>query len=82
LRLFFKARAPDWTGFVKTQTFAVYWAVTIPLVFISYTAIQTQPAVKLMTFAVAGSIIGSQEHLLRHAKAGRQLHKNLLNQHL
>jgi len=64
-RLFFRARAPDWSGFIKVETLTVVWAVIICLLLTSYTAKQVQPVIRLMTFAVSGAIIGSHEHLLR-----------------
>jgi len=68
LQLFFKARAPDWSGFIKAETLTVFWAVIICLLLTSYTAKQVQPVIKLMTFAVAGSIVGTHEYLLRETK--------------
>jgi O-antigen ligase len=65
LRLFFKARAPDWSGFIRPETLSVYWAVILCLAITSYSAIQTQAVIKLMTFAVAGAVVGTHEHLLR-----------------
>jgi O-antigen ligase len=72
LRLFFRARAPDWSGFIKTETLTVYWAVTLCLTITSYTAMQTQPVLKLMTFAVAGAVVGTHEHWLRGLKTGKR----------
>jgi O-antigen ligase len=69
LRLFFRARSPDWSGFIKPKTLAIYWAVTLCLAITSYTAIHVQPVLKLMAFAVAGAVVGSHEHLLRSLKA-------------
>jgi O-antigen ligase len=71
LRLFFKARAPDWSGFIRPETLTVYWAVILCLLITSYSAIQTQAVIKLMTFAVAGAVIGTHEHLLRDSKLKR-----------
>jgi O-antigen ligase len=68
LRLFFRARAPGWSGFIKPETLTVYWAVIICLLITSYTAIQTQVVIKLMTFAVAGAVVGSHEPLLCDSK--------------
>jgi O-antigen ligase len=64
LRLFFKARALDWSGFIKPETLTVYWAVILCLAITSYSAIQTQVVIKLMTFAVVGAVVGTHEHLL------------------
>ncbi len=70
LRLFFKARAPDWPGFIKAETLTVYWAVLICLAFTSYSAIHTHGVgIKMMTFAVAGAVVGTHEYLLRRIKA-------------
>lgn len=68
LRLYFKARAPNWQGFIKPETLTVFWAVMICLMVTSYTAKQVQPVIKLMTFAVAGSIVGTHEIYLRRDK--------------
>jgi O-antigen ligase len=68
LRLFFRARASDWSGFIKPEVLSVYWAVIICLLITSYTAIQTQAIIRLMTFAVAGAIVGSHEHVLGRSK--------------
>jgi O-antigen ligase len=67
LRLFFRARAPDWSGFIKPETLTVYWAVILCLAITSYTAIaaQQQPAIRMMTFAVAGAVVGTHELSLR-----------------
>jgi len=66
LRLFFRARSPEWTGSIRPETIAVYWCVMIPFLVGSYTAVQNGDVVKMFTFAVAGGIIGSHEHLLRN----------------
>lgn len=68
LRLFFRARASDWSGFIKPETLSVYWAVILCLLITSYSAIQTQPIIRLMTFAVTGAIVGSHEHILGNSK--------------
>lgn len=73
LRLFFRARAPGWSGFIKPETLTVYWAVILCLLMTSYTAIQTQAVIKLMTFAVAGAVVGSHEPLLRDSR-GRTIY--------
>ncbi|MCB0167214.1 MAG: O-antigen ligase family protein [Anaerolineae bacterium] len=67
-RLFFRARAPDWPGFIKPETIAVYWAVIICLALTSYTAIIVHPLLKLIPFAIAGAVVGSHEHLLRRSR--------------
>ena len=65
LRLFFQARAPDWSGFIKPESLTVVWAVIICLMLTSYTARQVQPVIRLMTFAVCGAIVGTHETMLR-----------------
>lgn len=72
-RLYFRARAPDWRGFITPNTLTVVWAVLICLLFTSYSAKQVQPVIKLMPFALVGAIVGSQEYLLRPAKNRRQV---------
>ncbi len=72
LRLFFKAYAPDWQGFIKPGTISIYWAVLICLVFTSYSAIHSGPVIKMVTFAVVGAVVGSHEYLLRRPKTGTQ----------
>ena len=68
LRLYFKARAPDWSGFIKPESLTIVWAVLIVLLMTSYTAKQVQPVLKMMPFAIAGAVVGSQEYLLRQKK--------------
>jgi O-antigen ligase len=68
LRLFFRARAPDWSGFVKPETIAIYWAVIVSFAIGSYTRMQTQPIVKMIPFALAGAVIGIHQHMLRRLK--------------
>ena len=65
LRLFFRARAPGWSGFVKPEVIAVYWGVMLSFLIGSYSQIQTQPIVKLLPFALAGAVIGTHERWLR-----------------
>lgn len=61
-RLFARARAPDWSGFVRPQTIALYWCVILTFAITSYTQTQNQPIVKMIPFAVAGAVVGT--HLL------------------
>ncbi|MFZ5917465.1 MAG: O-antigen ligase family protein [Chloroflexota bacterium] len=68
LRLFFRARAPDWPGFIKSETIAVYWAVILSFVLGSYTQVQTQLIVRMLPFAIAGAVVGSHEYLLRRSE--------------
>jgi len=71
VRLFFRARAPDWPGFVKAETIAVYWAVILSFAIGSYTQIQNQPIVKMIPFALAGAVVGTHEFGLRRRVAER-----------
>jgi O-antigen ligase len=68
LRLFFRARAPDWPGFIEPGTIVTYWGVFLCLAITSYTALQTHSLIKMCTFAVAGGVIGTHEYLLRSSK--------------
>ena len=75
VRLFLRARSPGWAGSIKPETIAVYWCIMIPFLVGSYTAVQNGDVVKMFTFAVAGAVVGSHEHLLRITKtASRQRH--------
>jgi len=65
LWLFRRVSASDWSGFVKSATIAVYWAVLLAFAIGSYTQKQTQPVVKMIPFALAGAVVGSHEHRLR-----------------
>jgi O-antigen ligase len=87
LRLFFvRMRAPDWSGFIKAETIAIYWVTIICFVIGSYTQIQNIAIVKMIPFALAGAIIGTHHHWLRrpidhsvsktHQAAGTVLEKN------
>jgi O-antigen ligase len=73
LRLFFKARSPDWTGFIQPQAIALYWAVLLCLIITSYTAVIVHPLLKLIPFAVAGAVVGSHEYLLRRPRKSERL---------
>lgn len=74
VRLFFRARAPDWPGFIKPETIAIYWAVILSFGIGSYTQIQTQLVVKAIPFAVAGAVVGTQERWLCGSKVrGRSM---------
>lgn len=75
LRLFFRARAPDWSGFVKPEAIAIYWAIILSFAIGSYSQIQTQQIVKMIPFAVAGAVVGTHEHWLRRPK----LHSEVTN---
>ncbi len=68
LRLFFRARVPDWPGFVKPETITIYWAIILSFAMGSYTQIQTEFMVKMIPFVVAGAVVGSHEHLLHGSK--------------
>ena len=69
VRLFFRARASGWPGFVKPETMAVYWTIILSFAIGSYTRIQTQALVKMIPFAVAGAVVGSHEGWLRGSRA-------------
>jgi O-antigen ligase len=71
LRLFLRVRAPDWSGFIKLETLTIYWAVILCLAITSYSATHPRPYVKLMTFAVAGAVVGTHEALL-HSVEGEE----------
>jgi len=68
LRLFYRARAPTWAGFIKPEMLTVYWAVILCFLITSYTAVQLRPTIRSMTFAVAGAVVGSHEHFVLRAK--------------
>jgi O-antigen ligase len=72
VRLLFRARAPDWSGFIKPETIVVYWAVLISFAIGSYTQKQTKPIVKMIPFALAGAVVGSHAHVLRGSKAEKE----------
>jgi O-antigen ligase len=64
IRLFFRVRTPDWPGFIKRETIAVYWVVLLCFLIGSYSQIQNEAIVKMLPFAVAGAVIGAHQHLL------------------
>jgi hypothetical protein len=64
IRLFFKARAPDWPGFIKPETIAIYWVAIICYAIGSYTQNQNVLMVKVIPFAMAGAIVGTHQHWL------------------
>jgi O-antigen ligase len=65
VRLFFRARSPGWSGFVKPETIAVYWAIILSFAIGSYTQIQTQQIVKMLPLVIAGAVVGTHERWLR-----------------
>jgi len=69
LRLFFRTRASDWSGFVKPETVTMYWAIILSFAMGSYAQIQTELVVKMIPFAVAGAVVGSHTHLLHCLQA-------------
>jgi len=71
VRLFFRARAPGWSGFVRPEIIAVYWAVIIAFAIASYTRIHTEPLIKMLPFAVTGAVVGTQECWLRVSRVRR-----------
>lgn len=77
LFLFFRARAPDWSGFIKPEIITIYWCLILSFVITSYTQVQTQPIVKMIPFVVAGAIVGTHEHRLRCSKETQPFANNL-----
>ncbi len=73
IRLFFRARAPDWSGFIKRETIAVYWVVLLCFLIGSYSQIQNEAIVKMLPFAVAGAVVGTHQHLLSTSKSKKTL---------
>ncbi|MDY6876436.1 MAG: O-antigen ligase family protein [Chloroflexota bacterium] len=73
LRLSFKARRPDWSGFIKPETLTIYWGTILSFIIGSFTQIQTQPIVLMLPFALAGAVVGTHEHWLRGPKAKKGL---------
>ena len=73
LRLFYRMRASDWSGFAKVEMLAVYWTVLLCLLITSYTAVHSRPITKMITFALTGAVVGSHEFLLRRVGIDRQL---------
>ena len=57
--LFFRARAPDWTGFVKPETITIYWCAMIIFVLCTYTNVANKMIVNMIPFAIAGAIVGT-----------------------
>lgn len=72
IRLFFRARAPDWSGFITPETITIYWCVIISFAIGSYTQEQTQAIIKMLPFALAGAIVGTHTHWLNGLKAKKQ----------
>lgn len=72
VRLFFRARAPDWPGFIKPETLAIYGAVILSFAIGSYTKIETQQIVKMIPFAVAGAVVGTHEGWLRGSRTDKR----------
>jgi len=66
--LFFQTRNPSWSGFIKVETIAVYWAVMLAFLLGSYTQVQVQPIVKMLPFALTGAVIGTHERYVRQSK--------------
>jgi O-antigen ligase len=69
--LYFKARAPDWPGFVKPEMIAIVWCTLGSFLITSYTQIQNEVIVKMLPFALAGSIIGTHQYLLNRSRYQR-----------
>ena len=77
--LFFLARSPDWTGFVKADTITIYWCAIISFLITSYTQIQSQAVVRMLPFVLAGAIVGSHLPQLSAARRSRRLKDRVLN---
>ena len=71
LCLFFRARAPDWRGFVNAEAIVVYWAILCGLLLNSLTVVQTQSVVRGLVFTVAGAVVGTHERWLRAGERAR-----------
>ncbi len=69
LRLFRRARAPDWPGFITPRAVVLHWSVLLTLLLAMATANTSSSIVKLMPFVVAGAIVGSHEHWLRRGSS-------------
>jgi hypothetical protein len=78
LRLFFRARAPGWSGFARPEVIAVYWGIILSFVIGSYTQIQTEAIVKMIPFAVTGAVVGTHEHWLRGSESDKRSAPSLL----
>ena len=68
LRLFYRARAPDWRGFARPETIVIYWTVLCGLLLTSLTVNTGQPIVRGLVFTVAGGVVGTHEAWLRTAR--------------
>ncbi|HEX9926344.1 MAG TPA: O-antigen ligase family protein, partial [Anaerolineae bacterium] len=73
IRLFFRARAPNWDGFIKPDTITMYWCALIILVFGSYTGVTNKTIVNMIPFAIAGAIVGTHQHYLRPVKSAKRV---------
>ncbi|MEN8163528.1 MAG: O-antigen ligase family protein, partial [Acidobacteriota bacterium] len=67
LRLFYKARAPDWGGFVRPEAIITYWAVLSGLLLTSLTVNLGLGIVRGLVYTVAGAVVGTHEVWLRAA---------------
>jgi O-antigen ligase len=89
LRLLWKMRSPSdssrrdssrrdssrcWTGFIGKETIAVYGAVLICFAITSYTAAADSAGLRLIVFTVAGTVVGTHEHLLRGTRRSGTTH--------
>ena len=72
IRLFFRARAPDWSGFITPELITIYWCVVISYALGSYTQEQTEAIVKMLPFALAGAVVGTHIHWLNGLKAKKR----------
>lgn len=68
VRLFFRSTSADWSGFIRSDTVAVYWCVMIGYALGSYTQVQNEPIVTMIPVALAGAVVGTHQHFLRSKK--------------
>ncbi len=77
IRLYFRARAPDWPGFVEDKLFAVFWAVFITYVVGAWTVVINHPIISIIFFTVAGALIGTHQQLLSARSQGDRQTRHL-----
>ena len=69
-RLFVRARAPDWKGFITYKEIVLYWTVLLILFIGSMTSKNTDVVVKYLPFVIVGAIIGTHvEYISRRETA-------------
>jgi len=77
LRLYFRARAPDWPGFVEDKLFAVFWAVFITYALGAWTVVINHAIVSIIFFTIAGALIGTHQPLLSARSQGNRHPRSL-----